>query len=166
MLTRYIGLIAACVAVAWAADVADAQRERGPVAASEIVARSIARPHAPLEFTLIEMHVCGSGEQGGRGYLNSKADYRDRGSLNVELAPGVRAELAERLGGDPVDVLLNKRIVVGGRARQVRIDWFLGGVPTGEFYFQTQLRLESAAYLEPAIEAGELSPADCADTIV
>ncbi|MGY6627315.1 MAG: hypothetical protein ACXIVL_02265 [Oceanicaulis sp.] len=154
------------MAVAWAADVADAQRERGPVAASEIVARSIARPHAPLEFTLIEMHVCGSGEQGGRGYLNSKADYRDRGSLNVELAPGVRAELAERLGGDPVDVLLNKRIVVGGRARQVRIDWFLGGVPTGEFYFQTQLRLESAAYLEPAIEAGELSPADCADTIV
>jgi hypothetical protein len=163
MLTRYIGLIAACLAVVWVAGGADAQRERWPVSAPEAVARSIAQPDAPLDFMAIEMNVCGSGESAGRGYLNSKADYRDPRSLNVELMPDVRQALAEQLGGDPVDILLNKRIVVFGQLRQVRIEWMLGGEPMGASYAQTQMQLQTPGLLEPVIAAGELAPADCTE---
>ena len=65
-----------------------------PVEAEEAIRQSIAQPHAPLEPMWIEMNVCGSGAVGETGFLNSMREYRDRGSLNVELPPSVRTMLA------------------------------------------------------------------------
>lgn len=161
MVARAIIAAAAWLIIVCAA--AEAQRERWPVAAADAVARSIAQPDAPLHPMAIEMNVCGSGQSGDRGYLNSMPDYRDRRSLNVELMPSVRADLTEQLGGDPVEILLNKRIVVFGQLRQVRIEWMLGGEPMGASYTQTQMRLQTAGLLEPVIMDGNLAPADCSD---
>jgi hypothetical protein len=126
-----------------------------PVEAEEAIRQSIAQPHAPLEAMWIEMNVCGSGSDGARGFLNSMREYRDRGSLNVELMPQVRAELATRLGGDPVATLTGYRVRFFGAPRQVRILLYRDGEPTGEYYFQTQVRLRSAILLDFVREGSE-----------
>ncbi|MFW5660958.1 MAG: hypothetical protein ACOC20_06135 [Oceanicaulis sp.] len=131
------------------------------LSAHEAVERSIASPGAPLPEAWIEMNVCGAGADGARGYLNSKENYRDRGSLNIELVPPVRAAIAARLGGDPIEVLYGERIRVYGAARQVRISVFRrsDGVTVGS-YFQTQLRLSSADRLEVVERSADLSDGD------
>lgn len=132
-----------------------------PVTARDAVERSIAQPHLPLRPMTVVMDVCGSGEHRAHGFLNSMADYRHRGSLNIELVPEVRAALAVRLGGDPVDVLSGHRITVFGVVRQVPIYLFRNGQPTGEFYHQTQMRLWSADHLNVVIEDGQPVAGEC-----
>ncbi|MHA6289563.1 hypothetical protein [Maricaulis sp. CAU 1757] len=148
-------LLAATAAATSQADPAPAMR------AAEAIEHSIAQPHRPLAPQWIVMHVCASGTEGATGYLNSAADYRSRASLNVELPLPVRAELQRRLGADPVAFLPGRRILVYGSARQVRIDWFRGGQPTGEYYFQTQLRLHDADHLELVDTDPDTSAASC-----
>ena len=139
----------------------------GAISALEAVRQSIERPHTPLEAQWIEMDVCGAGEDGAHGFLNSVRDYRSRDSLNVELLPTVRARLEQRLGGDPIAVLRGQRIAVFGPVRQVQINLYDGGVPTGRYYFQTQMRLASASHLEPLVsDTGEPLPARCGTLIV
>lgn len=140
---------------------------QGAVRALDAVRQSIERPHAPLEAQWVEMDVCGSGEDGAHGFLNSVHDYRSRDSLNVELLPTVRSRLAERIGGDPVAALRGKRIMIYGPVRQVQIDLYNRGVPTGRYYFQTQMRLASASHLEILVsDTGEPLPARCGALIV
>ncbi|MGX6647348.1 hypothetical protein ACWCOP_05335 [Maricaulaceae bacterium MS644] len=138
--------------------VSSAQAQAPLMPARDAVERSIASPASPLPEAWIEMNVCGAGEDGSRGYLNSKENYRDRGSLNVELTAPVRAALAARYGGDPIDVLFAERIRVYGAVRQVRISVFRqsDGVTVGS-YFQTQLRLASADRLEVVARTADLS---------
>lgn len=157
------------VALASAAAVVAASPSRGfagdealwDISAREAVERSIEQPHLPLRPMIVVMDVCGSGEHRAHGFLNSMADYRDRGSLNIELVPEVRAALAARLGGDPVEVLSGRRITVFGVVRQVPIYLFRDGQPTGEYYHQTQMRLWSAGHLDVVIENGEPAPGEC-----
>lgn len=140
---------------------------QGAIRALDAVRQSIERPHAPLEAQWIEMDVCGSGEDGAHGFLNSVRDYRSRDSLNVELLPTVRARLEQRLGDDPIAVLRGQRIAVFGPVRQVQINLYEGGVPTGRYYFQTQMRLASASHLEVLVsDTGEPLPARCGALIV
>ena len=160
-LVRLLPIAAAFVFAMAAAVVPD----DGAIGAEEAVRRSIDQPAIPLSPSWILMDVCGSGEDRGRGYLNSMRDYRDRGSLNVELTPDVRAGLLRRLGGDPVALLPGRRIAVYGSARQVRINWYRDGVATGEFYFQTQLRLASPDHLELVVEDDGHVPANCGEFV-
>ncbi len=119
------------------------------LSAREAIERSMASPGAPLAESWIEMDVCGSGEDGARGFLNSHENYRDRASLNVELVPEVRAALALRLNGDPIEVLYGERILIYGTARQVRMSVFRRSDDvTVRDYFQTQLRLAAADRLQ------------------
>lgn len=89
------------------------------------------------EFDLTVMSV---GEQQGRYYLNSEADYRERNCLTVVVAPSVvqsmigsadLAGLATRMKG--------KRIAVQGIARRVRIDLTDNGQATGKYYYQVHV---------------------------
>ncbi|WP_300530936.1 hypothetical protein [Maricaulis sp.] len=131
------------------------------VEAEEAIRQSIAQPHAPLAPMWVEMNVCGAGADGARGFLNSMPEYRDRGSLNVELVPEVRAQLAVRLGGDPLEFLRGYRVRVFGAVRQVRINLLRDGQPSGRYYFQTQMRLGSAILLEIIQIDGEPAQAEC-----
>ena len=160
MLVRLI-----CLAVLLLAPAA--ARADDAIGALEAVRRSIGQPHAPLARQWVEMDVCGSGEDRRHGFLNSQQDYRHPDSLNVELLPTVRARLAQRIGGDPVDVLLGRRIAVYGAVRQVRIDLYENGVRTEHFYFQTQMRLQSAQHLRLLeAEDGAPVPARCGSLVV
>lgn len=168
MIIQRFGRVLAAALLAMAASAAAGiARDEIPssMTAREAVERSIAQPHLPLRPATVTMDVCGSGEHRGHGFLNSMADYRDRGSLNIELVPEVRAELSARLGGDPVDVLSGRRITVFGVVRQVPIYLFYDGQPTGEHYYQTQMRLWSAAHLDVVIEDGQPVAGDCSAMI-
>lgn len=138
-----------------------ARADRTAMTADEAIQRSIAQPTAPIEPSWVIMDVCAAGADGPRGFLNSRRDYRDRGSLNVELPVSVRRDLAERLGGDPIDVLRGQRIAVYGQARQVRINLLREGRRTGRYYFQTQLRLNAADLLEIIERDGQAQTAAC-----
>lgn len=133
--------------------------------AADAIGRSMASPEQPLDAAWILMDVCGAGADGTRGFLNSQRNYRDRASLNVELPAPVRIDLAQRLGADPLEALRGKRVRVFGQARQVRINLFHRGQRTGRFYYQTQLRLMSAEFLELIVEEGVAAPADCLELI-
>ena len=89
------------------------------------------------EFDLTVMSV---GEQQGRYYLNSEADYRERNCLTIVVAPSVvqsmigtadLAGLAARMK--------SKRIAVQGIARRVRIDLTDNGQATGKYYYQVHV---------------------------
>lgn len=143
-----------------------AKADQTVIPTAEAIERSIASPVSPIGPIWVEMDVCGSGAHRGRGFLNSMEDYRDRRSLNIELPALVRGQLAVIHSGDPVETLLGKRVQVFGSVRQVRINLFQGGVATGEYYFQTQLRLTSPTYLRVVYEGDEPVPADCNPAIV
>lgn len=89
------------------------------------------------EFDVTVMSV---GEQQGRYYLNSEADYRERNCVTIVVSPSVvtsmygsadLAGLAARMKG--------KRIAVQGIARRVRIDLTDNGQATGKYYYQVHV---------------------------
>jgi hypothetical protein len=96
---------------------------------------------------IFTFEVKGSGRGDGRLYLNSEPDYRDQRCLTVSIASPVETELRSQLGGDPAVVLKGKRIRVDGRAQRVTIWFFIKGVKTDFYYYQTQIDLLSAASL-------------------
>jgi len=93
---------------------------------------------------VFELEVRGSGRDAFRSFLNSEADYRDQRCLTIALAPAAAAGLRERLGGDPVELLRGRRILVSGTARRVRIDFTANGRPTGKYSFQTHVQVDDA----------------------
>jgi hypothetical protein len=75
-----------------------------------------------------------------RLYLNSEHDYRHQVALNVSLDASQREALQAQLGM-PLDRLINRRLLVQGRARRTTIDFTNDGKPTGKYYFQTQVKV-------------------------
>ena len=89
------------------------------------------------EFDLTVMSV---GEQQGRYYLNSEADYRERNCLSVIV---MRSVVQSMIGTADLAGLAtrmkNKRIAVQGIARRVRIDLTDNGQATGKYYYQVHV---------------------------
>lgn len=132
------------------------------ISAPEAIERSIASPDEPVGPFWVEMDVCGTGIVGGRVFLNSMADYRDRRSLNAFIPRWRRESVAERLGGDPADVLLGYRIQVYGAPRQARINLVdENRESTGEFYYQTHLPVTGSGDVRILHRDGEPVRADC-----
>lgn len=96
---------------------------------------------------VFELEVRGSGRDAFFSFLNSEADYRDQRCLTIVLSPAATAALRARLGGDPVEVLRGRHIVVTGTARRERIDFTANGMPTGKYYYQTHVRVSDAAQI-------------------
>ena len=86
--------------------------------------------------------------RGGAVYLNSEADYRDQRNLTVRLEPPAAAGLEARLG-EPLEEALRGRkiVVVDAIARRTRIDFLIDGQPSGEYYYQTHVRVPDASQL-------------------
>lgn len=100
---------------------------------------------APGTFAMV---VRATAATQGRYYLNSEADYRDQRNLTLVLSPRAWGQLAHRLGGDTLEALEGRAIVVRGTAMRTRINFFFeDGRPSGKYYYQTQLRVSDAAQI-------------------
>lgn len=90
------------------------------------------------------LRIEGVGMQGPWLFLNSQADYRDQRTLTLAIAPEVQSVLRRRFGSDLMTALGGRHILVSGIARRVRIDFTVGGRPSGKFYYQTHVRVSDA----------------------
>ena len=81
-------------------------------------------------------------------FLNSERDYRDQRNLTVKMRKTLVPQVERRLGV-PLQDLKNRRIVVLGTARRVRI-LFLdeAGRPSGKYYFQTHVAVTSETQID------------------
>lgn len=77
-----------------------------------------------------------------RSFLNSELDYRDQRNLTVRMPTAIVPRLEQRLGVRFQD-LRNRRLVVLGVARRARIDFVTDGRPTGKYYYQTHVQVDS-----------------------
>ena len=94
---------------------------------------------------VFQMVVRATGRNRGRLFLNSQADYRDPRNLTIVISSEAEAELARRLGGPIDETLLKRAIAVRGTAKKTQIDFYeRRGRPSGKYYFQTHVVLESA----------------------
>ena len=58
--------------------------------------------------------VKAGGRQREMLYLNSELDYRDQRNLTIRIYPEAASKLQERVGGDPIQRLYDKAILVKG----------------------------------------------------
>lgn len=87
------------------------------------------------------------GSEEGRIYLNSERDYRHPLNITVKLDTGLRPEL-EKAFGLKLENLQNRRLLVRGTARRVRIDFInASGQPSGKYYYQTQISVSDPRQL-------------------
>ncbi|MEJ2791494.1 MULTISPECIES: hypothetical protein [unclassified Pseudoxanthomonas] len=82
-----------------------------------------------------------------RSFLNSEKDYRDQRNLTIRMPTSVVPKLEQRLGVKFQD-LKNRRLVVLGVAKRNRIDFVTDGKPTGKYYYQTHVQVDSATQIK------------------
>ena len=84
--------------------------------------------------------VKAGGRQREMLYLNSEFDYRDQRNLTIRIYPEAASKLQERVGGDPIQRLYDKAILVKGAAVRTKILLLDdAGKPTGKYYYQTHV---------------------------
>lgn len=79
-------------------------------------------------------------------FLDSERDYRDQRNLTIEMPTTMLPALQQRLGV-PFRDLENRRLVVLGVAKRVRINFVIDGRPSGKYYYQTHVRVDSPAQI-------------------
>jgi hypothetical protein len=105
--------------------------------AAAVLAAADAAPRGyPGRFGFV---VVAAAMVGPRLFLNSYSDYRDQRNLSVAIEPRALRALRATLGGDPLDRLKGRKIEVDGVAQRVRIDFTVGGRPSGKYYYQTHV---------------------------
>ena len=93
------------------------------------------------------MTVEATGEQGKQAFLNSESNYRDQRNLTISVPTWLVPKLEAHLGL-ALAKLKGHRIVVAGVARRVRIDFTHDGRPTGKYYYQTHVAVDSASQVQ------------------
>lgn len=84
-----------------------------------------------------------------RSFLNSERDYRDQRDLTIEMPTTMLPALQQRLGV-PFKDLENRRLVVLGVAKRVRVNFDINGRPSGKYYYQTHVRVDSPTQIRLA----------------
>lgn len=84
-----------------------------------------------------------------RSFLNSELDYRDQRNLTVRMPTSILPELEERLGVKFED-LKGRQLVITGVARRARIDFVSDNRPTGKYYYQTHVSVDSPTQIDLA----------------
>lgn len=115
---------------------AAAQAPSAAMGPAQAIAAAAQAPAGEVAGTF-EMVVGSAGGSGYQVFLNSAKDYHDPANLTIELDPGPRATLNQRLGGDAQDLMPGKRIRVTGVAKRVAVSH--GSGPT---VYQTRVRVE------------------------
>ena len=132
-------LLASCQSGALGPDLAAAP---GMTAPQAVLAAADAAPRGvPGNFAMV---VRRAEMVGPRLFLNSEQDYRDQRNLSIAIQPYVLSGLRARLGKDLRSALVGRDIRVRGVARRTRIGFFDNGKPTGLYYYQTHVTVDSA----------------------
>ncbi len=125
----------------------------GPKAMSPTEAIAAAAASEDGVTGVFEFVVVSSAFDEGVYWLNSEADYRDPRCLAAILRPKFLAALQARNSFIP-SVQVQPQIFEGrsvrfrGTAHKRRIDFISGGKPTGHYYFQTHVEIDSADDIE------------------
>lgn len=94
------------------------------------------------------MPVKAIGFENDRLFLNSELDYRDRNCLTVVMPLSVAKIMA---GGDDQETLRkyfgDRRVIVRGVAKQVRVNFLTDGKPSDKYYYQVHLPITSTRQL-------------------
>ncbi len=133
-------LTARAVAAQDAAGAAPSFTPRAAIVAAADAADSAA-PGARFVRGVFELPVRATGRQDGRLYVNSERDYRDQRNLTIAIEPAAEAGLRERLGGDPAEALVGRRLRVTGAAQRVTIRFSCADGPSDKYYYQTHVRV-------------------------
>lgn len=132
-------LLSACQTTSLSPNLAAAP---GMSAQQAVMAAADAAPRGvPGHFALV---VKRAEMVGPRLFLNSEEDYRDQRNLSVAIQPHALPALRDRLGKDLRAALVGRDVRVRGVARRTRIDFTNNGRPTGKYYFQTHVAVDSA----------------------
>lgn len=83
----------------------------------------------------------------GWSFVNSEKDYRDQRNLTIRMPAAMVPDLEKRLGVE-FSELMNRRLVVRGIAKRVRINFTGGGLPTGKYYYQTHVQVEDPSLIK------------------
>ncbi|MBD9368931.1 hypothetical protein [Xanthomonas sp. XNM01] len=87
------------------------------------------------------------GTQDDRTYLNSERDYRHQTNLTIAMPTTVADQVAARLQL-PLADLRNRRLLVDGQARRVRIAFVESdGRRSGGYYYQTHVTVRDPAQI-------------------
>ena len=78
----------------------------------------------------------------GRSFLNSELDYRDQRNLTIRIPTSMLPKLEQRLGVKFED-LKGRELVISGVAMRNRIDFVSDNGPTGKYYYQTHVSVDS-----------------------
>lgn len=118
---------------------------RIPAGAAVMMAADKAPAAVPGLFVI---SVQASGRSGEGLFLNSEKDYRDQRNLSVHLLPKAQEELRRRYRQEP-DTMFNGMVIqVLGWAQRTKIGFFANGQPSGSFYYQTHVVVDSADQIE------------------
>ena len=82
-------------------------------------------------------------------FLNSEKDYRDQRNLTIKLPTSIVPKLEQRLGIKFED-LKNRRLVVLGVAKRVRIGFVADGRLSDKYYYQTHVLVDSPTQIKIA----------------
>lgn len=77
-----------------------------------------------------------------QSFLNSENDYRDQRNLTIRMPTSITPKLEQRLGVSFRD-LKNRRLIILGTAKRMRINFMNDGKPTGKYYYQTHIQVDS-----------------------
>jgi hypothetical protein len=95
-----------------------------------------------------ELHVKATGKPRNVVYLNSELDYRDPRNISIAISPKVRESFIKKHGETPEIFLKNKKIIVYGEARKVKISFGCNGKKNeNQYYYQTHVRFSSLSQL-------------------
>jgi len=94
---------------------------------------------------IFKMTVRAVGRENGRVFLNSELDYRDQRNLTIAMSDDVEKALEAKIGAVSEQAFVGRRIFVRGVAQRVRIDFTVGGRPTGKYYYQTHVMVTAPA---------------------
>jgi len=99
---------------------------------------------------VFRMEVRNAVRQGEWIYLSSEADPRDQRSLTIAIPTPVAAEIGQHSGGDVVETLKWRTILVSGTAKRATIWLFANGIRTESYYYQTQVLVTDPAQVSLA----------------
>jgi len=95
-----------------------------------------------------ELHVKATGKPHGVVFLNSELDYRDPRNISIAIHPKVIKPFKKKYGSIPDNYLKNKKIIVYGEARRVKISFGCNGEKNeNEYYYQTHVRVGSLSQI-------------------
>lgn len=137
----FIGALSGCASTT---KIEDISKYISPMQAIEKAAE--AAPKGIKGF--FELHVKASGKPRKVVFLNSELDYRDPRNISIAIHPKVIESFKEKYGEVPDVYLMDKKIIVYGEARKVKISFGCNGEKNeNKYYYQTHIRVGSLSQI-------------------